>query len=145
MPGTNHKMEANFLNNLSQNERPVVYKLLHDFYLQDMVEMRINGVTKELNADFNLSSRQWHNVINQVILTKVSYFVPDKKMSLEHIELLIKITAFALEKPSITLLQICHIFKDTHVFFYNWAKTLEEIRQEKIQGTSKNLSVIYGM
>jgi len=132
MSGANHEMETAFLDSLSQNDRPVATELLHNYHLYEMVEFLQRGVPQNLLKEFSKTLPQWRHILNKVILTKVSYFTPNPSMSLNHIEMLSKITNLALEQPETNLRQIHLSLKTSHTFFPHWAKQMEHFRQRKL-------------
>lgn len=125
MPGANHVMESAFLDSLSQNDRPASVVLLHNHQLREIIEFRKNGVSQELDKTFSKTKRQWHDLINMVILTKLTYFIPTTALSTKHLNLLANITYFALENGVDNLKQIAALHKDTHMFFADWALRLD--------------------
>lgn len=137
MSGANHEMETAFLDSLFQNDRPVAIKLLHNYHLYEMVEFLQRGVSQDLLKEFSKTLPQWKNILNKVILTKVSYFTPNASMSLDNIELLEKITYLALDQPETNLSQIHLSLRTSHSFFSRWAKQMEYFRQRKLTKKSQ--------
>ena len=130
--GTNHKMESVFLDSLPLKDRDIASEILSFHLLDEIIEFRLNGVPECLNKAQSRTAEQWRPIINNIILTKISYFTPHKNMSLKHIQLLIKMISFAFNKEGLTLNQVSKKFHASHPIFANWANDLEKIRLEKI-------------
>ena len=131
MPGANHPMESVFLDTLSPNLRPAAIEILHNYHLKEMITFRQKNVPPKLRAEFELSEGEWLQVLDKVILTKVSYFHISPLMSLEHINLLTKIIGFALHQPNISLKQAAANLSRSHRFFSNWLIRLDTIKKYK--------------
>jgi hypothetical protein len=85
MPGRNHTVEAGFLDALPASYRDAAADLLHFYRLSQLLDMRQNGVYPEVQNRFDLKPIQWFEILDAVILTKVSYFDVTTQMSPKHI------------------------------------------------------------
>ncbi len=132
MAGANHKMESVFLDTLPHKLRPASIELLHNYDLKDMLIYSKQGVPPVLQKEFELTTSQWLQTLDKVILTKVSYFMLTPLMSLEHIDLLEKVIGHAMHQPNIDLKQAKLRLGHTHLFFGDWLTNIIAIKQYKL-------------
>lgn len=133
MPGRNHSVEAGFLDALPNSLRPAAADLLHYYRLSQLIMMRKEGVDDDLKKRFDLKTMHWLQVLDAVILTKVSYFDVTTQMTPKHINKLLEITAFALHEPDATLSELIKRVEKDYVFFADWLKQVHEVRMEFVK------------
>lgn len=133
MPGRNHAVEAGFLDALPASYRDAAADLLHFYRLSQLLDMRQNGVYPEVQDRFDLEPIQWFEILDAVILTKVSYFDVTTQMSPKHINKLLEITAFALHHPGAPLSEIYQLVEKDYHFFADWLKQVQEVRMEFVK------------
>ncbi|QBZ83894.1 hypothetical protein GHNINEIG_01962 [Hydrogenovibrio crunogenus] len=133
MPGRNHSVEAGFLDALPNSLRPAAADLLHYYRLSQLIIMRKEGVDDDLKKRFDLKTMHWLQVLDAVILTKVSYFDVTTQMTPKHINKLLEITAFALHEPDATLSELIKRVEKDYVFFADWLKQVHEVRMEFVK------------
>lgn len=133
MPGRNHAVEAGFLDALPNSYRDAAADLLHFYRLSQLLDMRLNGVYTEVAKRFDLKEIQWMEVLDAVILTKVSYFDVSMQMSPKQINKLIEIAAFALHHPGANLSELYQLVAKDYRFFADWLKHVQDVRMEFVR------------
>ncbi|WP_157760800.1 hypothetical protein [Hydrogenovibrio halophilus] len=137
MPGMNHEFEANFLDELPPVTREAAASLLQFYRLRQLMDMRQFGPDKRMSEDFDLTPSQWNQVLDAVILTKVSYFVIDTSMPPKYIKKLLDIAGWALEEPETNLQQMKRLTQRNYPFFYDWLKKVESVQHEYLRMARK--------
>jgi len=66
--------ETYFMNNLSPSLRPAALKLYLKEELDSLIEMRFTDVPSYYQDEFLLSNEKWLEVLNAVVLTRISQF-----------------------------------------------------------------------
>lgn len=133
MPGTNHDIEAGFLDNLSFSLRPAASDLLMHFRLKQLLEMRQSGPTEDLEKRFDLTLPQWFTVLDAVILTKISYFRIVPEMKTKHLDILQKAAGIALHQPGMGLDEIYRKTEQSYSYFSQTILKMLEVRRIKSQ------------
>lgn len=67
-------IELTFMNELPFSARKPAQVFFRDYLLNDLVNMRLNGVDRSLERKFKISQEIWQYTLDQVILTKLSTF-----------------------------------------------------------------------
>ena len=129
MPGRNHTIEANFLDGLSQNLRPAAMELLHDYRLRQMLDMLLDGPNETLQARYNLDPSQWQDLLEAVILTKVSYFELNSRMKPRHLNTLIEILSFCLHQSGASLSQLIAFTQKDTPYMAEWLQNAQRIQR----------------
>ncbi|MDX1795576.1 MAG: hypothetical protein R3219_02520 [Hydrogenovibrio sp.] len=139
MPGSNHQMESGFLDELPHSLRPAAADLLQNYRLKQLIEMRKEGPYPELAKRFHLKTPQWFQVLDAVLLSKISYFELSSNMRADHIRLLMKTIALATNEPDITLTDLLKKTEKRYTFFSDWIRKFIEINRSKILTAKKRL------
>jgi len=131
MPGSNHDIDASFMDTLPFSLRDVALELIRFSSLKDMLEMLQNGPNKQLKSNFNLTPQQWNQVLNTVILTKVSYFQISTNFPNVYIDKLIEIAAFAYGMKGANPAELYQSMLNQHPQFAEWIKECLLVKQQK--------------
>lgn len=138
MIGTNHMVEAGFMDKLPFTHRDAALDLLKFFRLKQLVEMRQTAPTLELRKRFNLTSDQWTEVLNAIILTKLSYFTISMSYPNTYINKLLEIAAYALGTPGSSLGEMYAKTEKEFPFFARWLKSAHDVKLLKYRQAQKN-------
>ncbi len=133
MPGSNHDIDATFMDALPLSVREAALDLIRYSSLKEMLEYRLNGPSEFLKNKFNLSTAQWIHVLDSVILTKVSYFDIQLHFPNRYIDKLIEITAFAYGKESADPLELHQSLLAEHPKLADWLKNAIQVKQQNIR------------
>lgn len=133
MPGTNHELEAGFMDALSFSLRPAAADLLMHYRLRQLLNMRKEGPLPELTRRFDLTTQQWLKILDAVILSKISYFRITPDIKEEHLEILQKAAGFALHQPGMSLTEIYKRTEKNYTFFSQVILKMMEVKRIKAQ------------
>lgn len=133
MPGSNHDIDATFMDALPLSVREAALDLIRFSSLHDMLEFRENGPSDFLQNQFNLTPIQWQQVLNAVILTKVSYFDIQLHFPNRYIDKLIEISASALGMQSADPVSLYQGVIAEHPKFAAWIKKAIQVKQQNIR------------
>lgn len=136
MPGSNHDIDATFLDNLPLAVRDAALDLLRYTSLKELVEYRLNGPSEHITSKHSLSEVQWELTTNAVILAKVSYFDIQLHFPNRYIDKLIEIAAFAANMPTSDPMSLYDDMLLEHPKFAGWIKTAIQIKQQNIRFAS---------
>lgn len=101
MPGTNHHIESGFINDLPFNMRAAAEDLLRHNTLKQLIEIRKHGPNEFLQKTYpTINNFDWINIVQSVLLTKISYFELNELFSLRELEKLLEIAQDALDLPN---------------------------------------------
>jgi len=133
MPGSNHNVDASFMDTLPISVREAGLELIRFYSLQQMLELRINGIDDFLQERFKLNEEQWFSVLNAVILTKVSYFEIQLHFPIRYIDKLIEIAAFARGLETANPVDLYQSVLSDHPQFASWVKKAIQTKQQNIR------------
>ena len=133
MPGNNHDVVASFMETLPLPVREAATDLICYASLKDMLKIRQEGPTDFLQNRFNLSPVQWQQVVNAVIMTKVSYFQIDLHFPNRYIDKLIEIACYAHGMPSNNPMDLYQSVLSDHPSFAMWIKNAIQIKQQNLR------------
>ena len=133
MPGSNHDVDASFMDALPISVREAATDLIRFASLKDMLEIRQEGPTEFLQNRFNLNEEQWQQVVNAVILTKVSYFQVELHFPNRYIDKLIEIACYAHGMPSNDPIDLYQSVISNHPNFAVWIKHAIQIKQQNLR------------
>ena len=133
MPGNNHDVVASFMEALPLPVREAATDLICYASLKDMLKIRQEGPTDFLQNRFNLSPVQWQQVVNAVIMTKVSYFQIDLHFPNRYIDKLIEIACYAHGMPSNNPMDLYQSVLSDHPSFAMWIKNAIQIKQQNLR------------
>ena len=136
MPGTNHDIDATFLDNLPLAVRDAALDMLRYTSLKELVEYRLHGPSEYIVSKHNLSDIQWEITTNAVILAKVSYFDIELHFPNRYIDKLIEIAAFAANLPTSDPMSLYDDMLLEHPKFAGWIKKAIQVKQQNIRFAS---------
>jgi len=140
VPGSNHNVDASFMDALPISVREAGLDLIRFYSLEQMIELKMEGINQFLKERFQLNEEQWTSVLNAVILTKVSYFEIQLHFPIRYIDKLIEIAAYArgLETPN--PVDLYQSMLSDHPQFADWIKKAIQVKQQNIR-FQNNLAV----
>ncbi|MEA3404169.1 MAG: hypothetical protein U9R28_00315 [Pseudomonadota bacterium] len=142
MPGSNHEVDASFMDELPFSVRDAALDLIRFSSLKQMLEMLENGPSDFLKNNFDLTPQQWNQVLNTVILTKISYFQVSLLFPNVYIDKLIEIAAFAYGMKGSNAAELYQAMVNPHPAFAEWIKGCLLVKQQKarIMNNRKNMA-----
>ncbi len=133
MPGSNHDIDATFMDALPLVVREAALELIRFYSLAEMLEFRQNGPNDFLTSKFTLNEAQWNQVLNAVTLTKVSYFDIQLHFPNRYIDKLLEIAAAAFGMASANPVDLYQAVKLEHPKFADWIKKAIQVKQQNIR------------
>jgi len=132
MPGSNHDVDASFMDALPISLREAGLDLIRFSALDELLEFRVNEPNEFLKNRFNLTPEQWFQVLNSVILTKVSYFQIERHFPNRYIDKLIDISAYAQGLDSNNPIDLYQSMLAEHPNFAAWVKNAIQVKQQNL-------------
>lgn len=139
MPGSNHDVDASFMDALPFSVRDAALELIRFSSLKQMLEMLQNGPNEFMKNNFSLTQQQWNQVLNTVILTKISYFQISPLFPNVYIDKLIEIAAFVSGRKGANAAELYQAMLNDHPVFAEWIKNCLLVKQQKAR-TQHNLA-----
>lgn len=133
MPGSNHDIDATFMDNLPIAVRDAALDLIRFSSLKDMLDYRLNGPSEFHKNKFKLNETQWNTTLNAVILTKVSYFEIEMNFPNRYIDKLIEIAAFAYGLGQLDPIELYQSMVSEHPKFAAWLKKAIQVKQQNLR------------
>ncbi|MFA6699081.1 MAG: hypothetical protein WCS28_02830 [Thiomicrospira sp.] len=134
MPGTNHQVETQLLNNLPLSLRAAAEDLLKHNTLKTLLLMRREGVSPFLHKTYpNVNDIEWIKIINYVILTKVSYFEINNQFSGRHLDKLLQIAQDAMDLPDPNPINLYRATEHRYPVFAKVIKDIITLRQQQLK------------
>ncbi len=134
MPGSNHDVDPSFLDNLPLIIREPALDLIRFSGLKELLEIRLNGPSqKKKERHPALSRAQWDQVLNAVILTKISYFQIQQHFPNRYIDKLLEILAFAYGMKGKNIGDIYQSLLHEHPQTAAWIKHALLVKQQNIR------------
>ena len=118
-------VEAFYMNALPFSARKVGLLLLREYRLDQLVNMRIAQVDKDLDARFKLAPEIWELTLNYVILTKLSSFSIHSQLTAAHLVGLHKVAALSLNEPKANTSQLIEKVQEQAPVLADWLKQLK--------------------
>lgn len=131
MIGTNHTVEAGFMDNLPLSSRDAAMDLLKFYRLKELLIMYQTEPPLRVRNEFNLTPFQWHQTLSAVILTKVSYFTITTNFPNPYINKLLDITAYVLDRPNASLSELYKQMEQKYPYFANWLLNVHKVKLSK--------------
>lgn len=137
MPGTNHNIETGFIDALSLEVRSAAEDLLKHNTLNELLTMREHGVSDFLHQHYAfIDEVEWQNIIQAVILTKISYFEPNEDFSSRQLATLFKIAQSVMDLPDKTAKAIYQATRQDYPLFASVIKKIVQLQQVKLKNNS---------
>ncbi|WP_127471213.1 DUF4414 domain-containing protein [Thiomicrorhabdus aquaedulcis] len=133
MPGSNHDVDPSFMDALPLALREAALELIRFSTLKDMLIMRKNGPSERLKTSFALTPMQWNELLNAVILTKVSYFDIAPKFPNQYIDKLHEIAANAFGMPGKNPADLYQAMLTDHPYFAQWLTKSLQVKQQNLR------------
>ncbi|WP_319558478.1 hypothetical protein [Thiomicrorhabdus sp.] len=128
MFGDQDNIDSSFMDRLPVSYRNPALELISQTDLRSMLLMRKQGVPIELESKYQLSSQQWLQIINSVILTKLSTFEVNTGFPNRYINKLVEIVGAVYGMPNKTARQLEVLFRENHPHFADWLANLHHIQ-----------------
>jgi len=119
MIGTNHTVEAGFMDNLPFSLRDAAMDVLKFYRLKELIIMYQTEPPSRVRDEFKLTPEQWQETLKAVILTKVSYFTITPNFPNPYINKLLEIAAFFLDMNASLNEMYTHTERD-FPYFARW-------------------------
>ena len=116
------------MDRLPFTHRDAALDLLKFNRLKLLVEMRQTAPPMALRNRFLLTSEQWTETLDAVILTKLSYFTISLSYPNSYINKLLEIAAYALGKPGMSLAEMYAMTEKDYPYFARWLKSAHDIK-----------------
>ena len=133
MPGTNHDVEAGFMDELPFPLRDAAVDLITYSTLREMLDIFIHGPTPFLKRKFEHTEKEWRQLSRAVLLTKVSYFELNPLFPNRDIDRLCDIAVYAYGQADGDLVSLYHEVVNKYPYFADWLKSVIEVKQQKLR------------
>lgn len=134
MPGTNHHIESGFIGELPLNLKPPAEDLLKYSTLKQLILMRQHGIDDFFQKTYPyINNAEWLDIIDKVLLTKVSYFELNEHFTNAQMNKLLEIARLALKLPNESAKNIYQITEYRYPAFAKVIKNLIVICQKKVK------------
>lgn len=118
-------IEIFYMNALPFPVRDAAVSLLKTYMLDELMRMRLDQVDPELAEQFQLNPEQWENALNMVVLTKLTYFNIHPQLPKSYLQKLVKIAAFALDKPKHNVQQLLDEIDPDATILCEWLNNIK--------------------
>ena len=132
MPGSNHDIDATFMDTLPLAVRDAALDLIRYSSLDEMLNFMQEGPSEYLQNSYNLNAQQWDLTLRAVILTKISYFDIQLNFPNRYIDKLIEIAAATSGKASADPVDLYHSMVAEHPKFADWIKNALHVKKQNI-------------
>lgn len=121
---------TSFMDNLSLPLREAAMEVFHFSNLKEMLEMRLDGPSELLVQRHSLTEEQWNELLDAVILTKLSYFKLRFGCPNLYIDRLLEISGFCLGFPHYDAPTLAKIVAAEHPIFSDWLNHLQTVKKQ---------------
>lgn len=119
-------VESFYMNALPFSARKVGVLFLREYRLDQLVQMRIDRIDKDLEQRFKLAPEIWQLTLNYVILTKLSSFTLHSQLTTSHLIRLHQIAALSLDEPNASTSKLIKKAQEHEaVILTDWLKQLK--------------------
>jgi hypothetical protein len=134
MPGTNHQIESQFLDNLSFSARNAAEDMLTHDTLKKFIQYKDHGVNDFYKKKYpSISELEWNKTARSVILTKLSYFEINTYFTNQEIDKWLEIAQDAFEIPRGNPLTLYKMVENKYPTFSKVVKTALLIKQQRLK------------
>lgn len=134
MPGTNHNADSGFIGDLALNLREPAEDLLKYSAMKQLILMRKHGIDDFFQKLYPFVNEvEWIDIIDKVMLTKVSYFELNDRFTAAQMNKLIEISRFALKHPNASPQSLYQLTELRYPVFAKVIKNLIDICKKKIK------------
>ncbi|UQB41730.1 hypothetical protein JX580_08625 [Thiomicrospira microaerophila] len=139
MPGTNHQVESQFMDNLSFSARQAADDMLGHETLKTFLDYKVHGINSYYKNKYaNISELEWSKTLRAVTLTKLSYFELNSFFTNEEIDKWIEIAQDAFELPHGNPINLYKIVEHKYSVFTKVLKTAILIKQQRLKKAQAN-------
>lgn len=134
MPGTSHQVETGFIGELALNLKSPAEDLLKFSTLKQLILMRQHGIDDFFQKTYPfVNDTEWLDIIDKVMLTKISYFELSDRFTAAQLNKLLEIARFGLKLPNESAQSLYQITEYRYPVFAKVIKTLMTICQKKVK------------
>jgi hypothetical protein len=124
-------VDATYMNRIPFKSREQGKKLLRDYSLDELIKLKLFEDSTLEFKQANVNIQQWVELINFVILTKLSGFRIHHNLEAIQLRKLASITASCLEKNSKNLDEVLTNLDDEAVILKKWVQQIQYFLQTK--------------
>ncbi len=134
MPGSSHDVDPTFMDSLPLSIREPALDLIRFSSLKELLTIRLDGPSQfSMEQHPTLTRDQWDEVLNAVILTKVSYFQVQLHFPNRYIDKLIEISTFAYNMQGESIGELYQALIHDHPQMAAWIKNALQVKQQNIK------------
>ncbi|WP_044411102.1 hypothetical protein [Thiomicrospira microaerophila] len=134
MPGTNHQVESQFLDNLSLSARSAAEDMLTHDTLKKFLNYQAQGVSGFYTKKYpNITQIEWDKIIRAVILTKLSYFEINNYFTNQELDKWLEIAQDAFQQPHGNPVTLYKTVENKYSVFAKVVKTALLIKQQRLK------------
>jgi hypothetical protein len=134
MPGTNHQIESQFLDNLGYSARNAAEDMLTHDTLKKFLNYKDQGVNSFYKRKYDsISDIEWDKTVRAVILTKLSYFELNTYFTNQELDKWLEIAQDALQIPHGNPLTLYKMVENKYPVFSKVVKTALLIKQQRLK------------
>ena len=139
MPGSSHDVDPSFMDTLPLSIREPALDLIRFSSLKELLGIRLNGPSEKAKEQHpTLNREQWDQVLNSVILTKVSYFQIQLHFPNRYIDKLLEIAAFAYGMKGESIGELYQALIHEHSQMAAWIKNALMVKQQNLRYAQRN-------
>ncbi|WP_024852057.1 hypothetical protein [Hydrogenovibrio kuenenii] len=128
---TQKTIEPFYMNSLPFHARKVGTLFFREYRLDELVNMLISCVDRDLEERFKLAPDVWKLTLRYLILTKLTSFTLQSQLTPEHLTRLYKIAALALEKPQASLKDLIKETEGEAQILSKWLQQIQTALSKK--------------
>lgn len=134
MPGTNHNVESGFIGELAINLKPPAEDLLKHSTMKQLILMRQHGIDDFFQKSYPfINDLEWLDIIDKVLLTKISYFELNDRFTAAQMNKLLEIARLAMNLPNESAQNIYQITEYRYPVFAKVIKNIIFICLKKVK------------
>jgi len=118
------KLEINFMNNLSPSLRRVAGEVYLRMAVDELVACRLQESYEDCHEPANLNAVQWVEILDALILTKISQLKLGKHLTIEQLSQLNYIVRLSLKMQEKSVAETVGYLEENAKTFSEWYKTL---------------------
>ena len=128
-------LDPYFMNQLPFSLREISRLFYLNESLDTLIDMRLNAIPSHYQSQYGFSKTQWHEIINAVLLTRLS-LIKLMDLSQQELELLYRILLFSLGSQADDWAFLCQKLEKVAPNFYQWVAQLRKLLGEKKDSTN---------
>lgn len=123
-------LATSFLDNLPVSHRNAAMEIFNFSSLKDMLVIRLEGPDEVLTKRFSFKPEEWIELLNAVILTKLSYFKVRFGFPNLYLNRLLEISSFCLGCSNSDATTMASIVEREHPVFAEWLKQVAMVKRQ---------------